>query len=742
MPLRVYDNSDWRSPTSISIYDNSSWRTAKVGYVYDTGMWRVVFPDPIIPNIEISNYLIGSRASVYVDVLLTSSDYIVAELYLGTSQSTLVSSQTIDTLEDVFDSERITFTGLQNNTTYNMKITAYSITENTYTVLTGSATTTNVITPTASITSITNVSLNGVTVNWNSTNQYYWNIEIYRTSDGLPLTSRNPGPPPEPVFGPDDRSWTASFNAIANTQYTVKLTVESISEDPAVSFSTFTTPNVIQPTLSSLTATSTCNSITVNWSGSNYVSGIVQLWFPDLQIPSQQWTWGSLQRSSSFTSSTLSSYTFNGLPSSTLYVARIILVSSTSTELDSDSVFTWPSGFTSGPGEHPFITTLAPSVNPPTNFTGSSNFYGSGVNLSWTAATGNCTSVTGYNVEYKLTSSGTWLSLVNGITATSANTTLYVTLTANTSYDFRVQATGGGGIVSGYATTSVTTNNNIWDIDLTPASATITTFSSLALAVQLKNVSGVNISQSGVTINWSSTSLPGSSFTSSSTTTDSSGQATNTFSTGSSAGFVTITAQAAVTGTPSDASSVTVSLSTGQSVSLSPSGTTKGASFTNSVHSASYSYTNTPGYPTVGSLESGDSYNNSQFDILTSRTRDQRPVVSKSGTTATTTNTTFLANPLVSMAIRSSRTGYTTVDGPVAAITAGVTITSRTYQWQQFTGGTWNTSFGGAFSGTTSQTMSWSNTTFTSRQIRCNVTTNFSNGGSETSTSDNTVTIP
>lgn len=679
MPFRLQTSSDpnnpnWKNPAAISIYDNG-WKTTKVGYVYDMG-WKVVYPDPIIPNITINNYLIGARQSVYVDVLLTNCDYIIAELYSGTTQTNLLDTQTIETLEDVFDSERITFAGLANNTTYNMKITAYSITENTYTVLTGSATTTNVIIPTASITSITNVSLNGVTVNWNSTNQYYWNIEIYRTSDGSPLTSRNPGPPPEPIFGPDDRSWTASFNAIANTQYTVKLTVESISEDPAVSFSTFTTPNVIQPTLSSLTATSTCNSITVNWSGSNYVSGIVQLWFPDLQLPSQQWTWGSLQRSSSFTSSTLSSYTFNGLPSSTLYVARIILVSSTSTELDSDSVFTWPSGSTSGPGNHPFISTLAPSVNAPTNFTATSNFYGNGATLSWTAAVGSCTSVTGYNVQYKLSSSGTWLALVNGITGTSVNTTLYVTLTANTSYDFRVLATSSAGN-SGYATTTITTNNNVFSISLTPATATTTTFSSLGLTVQLKNVSGNNVSQSGVTVNWSSTALTGTSLAQSSTTTNSSGQATNTLNTGAFNGQVDITAVAAITINPSAQSSVIVALSPALNPSLSSTRTTFGYDVTHSNYNSSWSYSGTV---SNGGFNFDGVWGDGFYTIVIPPLNTAAPVASRNALVSVTcTSGTWTAQPSATTRVTSTRQGYFAGIGEVTNSPTGTL--SFSYTW-------------------------------------------------------------
>jgi hypothetical protein len=95
------------------------------------------------------------------------------------------------------------------------------------------------------------------------------------------------------------------------------------------------------------------------------------------------------------------------------------------------------------------------------------------------------------------------------------------------------------------------------------------------------------------------------------------------------------------------------------------------------------------------------------------------------------------------MAVRSSRTGYTTVDSPVAAITAGVTITTRSYQWQQSLdgGSSWSSSFNANFSNTTSQTMSWTSG-INPRLLRCQVTTNFSNGESETSTSTNTVTAP
>ena len=731
MPLRIYDNNDWRSPTNIRVYDNQ-WRDAQVGFVYNLGVWRVVFPDPIIPSISVSSGPFGDRQSVYVNLSLVNTDYIIAELYSGSTQSTLVQTQTIEINELITDSKQVRFTGLSNNTTYNMKITAYSITENTSVYLSGPVTTINVITPTVNITSIINEDLQSATINWTSTNQYQYRVVIYRTSDSLELWKTGV----LPNTG-TQTTVTAYFNAVANTNYTVFIEVISTSFDGTTDTDNFTTPNIIQPQITSLSGSGDCNSITISWSASQYVSGRIGLH----QITGGGGL-GEELYGHSF-SSQISSYTFTGLSPDQTYSAVLTLTSSTGSTVSSYESL----------GER-FVGTLQPSVNAPTNFTASSDYWGKTASFTWTAATGTCTTVSGYRIEYKLSTSSTFSvlsdSIASNATSFSAGGIGNATFAPNRTYNFRIFAKGPSFIESATsANVDLIMNNNPYGIVIT-GTTSISTFSTSTLTAQIRNADAENISRSEVSIGWSFQAAAvggatGSSVSPLSANTDSSGQATTVFSSSSTDGAGTVLASTPNLG-PFEGGSrtVTVNLRTGQSAQLAGTGTTKGVSFNNNSHDSLYSYTNASGYPTVGSLESGDSYNNSQFDILMSRTRDTRPSVSKSGRTATTTNTTFLANELVSMVVTSSRLGYTTVSGPIAAMNSSIAITSRSYQWQQFTGSpqTWNTNFGGAFSDIDAQTMSWSNTTFTTRQIRCNVTTNFSNGQVDTATSTNTVTIP
>lgn len=731
MPLRVYDNNAWQSPTSIRIYNDSEWKTASVGYVYDMGSWRVVFPDPVIPSISLAFGPSVTRTSVYVEFDLINADYIIVQLYAGTTQSNLLQSQTIDTNNTIVDREAITFSGLTGNTTYNIRVIAYSITENTSTFLTGSFTTSPSVTLTATAFS----DLSGASVSWVTTRQSRWRVIITRTSDGLEVYRSSLD-----LQSGTTNSISAFFSALGNTQYTVQLDLEFTGGGLATEYTTFTTPNIIQPSINSLAGTSTCNSITASWSGSNYVSAGISLYEAIYDPGADVWNTGSLISSATYGTS-ITSHTFTGLASQNIYGLVLGLTSSTGQTISSTTYF----------GYLWIVGTADPSANAPTNFTASSDYHGKNASFTWTAATANCTTVSGYRLEYKLNTSSTWTNLSNSIasnaTSFSVGSEFDSIFAPGRTYNFRLYAKTSIYGEGPPASVNLTMNNNPHNIAMSGTNS-IETSSSSVLTAQLRNADYENLSISGVTISWSFTAginpPSGSSISPTSSNTNSSGQATSTFSSGNDDGTGTVFTTTSGLGAFGTGQRVmTVNLRTGQSVTLSPSGTTKGASFTNSVHSALYSYTNTPGYPTVGSLESGDSYNNSQFDILTSRTRDARPSITISGRTATTSNTTFLANPLVSMAIRSSRAGYTTVDGPVAAVTAGVTInTTRAYQWQQFTNGTWNTNFGPAFGGTTSQTLTWSNTTFSSRQIRCRVTTTFSNGLSDESFTTNEPTIP
>lgn len=653
MPLRVYDNDDWRSPTSISIYDNSSWRTAKVGYVYDTGIWRVVFPDPITPSISVSSGPFGDRQSVYVNLSLVNTDYIIAELYAGSTQTTLVQTQTIEINELITDPEQVRFNGLSNNTTYNMKITAYSITENTSVYLSGPVTTINVIVPTVNITSIINEDVQSATINWTSTNQYQYRVVIRRTSDSLELWKTGV----LPTTG-TETSVTAYFNAVTNTNYTVSVEVISTSFDGATDTDNFTTPNIIQPQITSLTGSSNCSSITMSWVASQYVSGRIGL---------HQITGGGGPGSELYGysfSSPISSYTFTGLPATSTYSAVLTLTSSTGNSVNSYDVL----------GER-FVGTTDPSVNTPTNFTGSSNFYGNGVNLSWTAAVGNCSSVTGYNVQYKLSSSGTWLTLVNGITATSADTTLYVTLTANTSYDFRVRANGSGGIVSEYATTTITTNNNPHNIFLYTLPISTTTFTAVSVIAQLRNISNQNVTNSGISVNFSASPSGRGTFSSTSATTGTNGQATVTFTPNQTTGDISLTATSS--GLVSGSWNLGVALSPGLTPSLSTARTNFGYDVTHSNYNSLYSYSGTV---TNGGFNFDGVWNDGFYTIVIPPINTATPVASRNALVSVTcTSGTWTAQPSATTQVTSSRTGYTNASASVSNTPTGTL--SFSYTW-------------------------------------------------------------
>ncbi|MEO8109751.1 MAG: fibronectin type III domain-containing protein [Ginsengibacter sp.] len=95
------------------------------------------------------------------------------------------------------------------------------------------------------------------------------------------------------------------------------------------------------------------------------------------------------------------------------------------------------------------FTTLATSAcNAPGGLTTSSITSGS-ANISWSSATG----ANSYDVDYKATSSSTWISRVSGTTSTTANLT---GLAASTSYDWRVRSNCTSGS-SSFSSTQFTT---------------------------------------------------------------------------------------------------------------------------------------------------------------------------------------------------------------------------------------------------------------------------------------------
>lgn len=685
MPLRLYDNNDWRSPTNIRIYNNG-WQDAKVGYIYNLGLWQVVFPDPIIPSItSIFAGAFGDRYEVNWEVRLINCDYVEAYLYSGTTQTNLLSTQTIQVDENSVVDTRIEFGGLANNTTYNIKLIGYSITENTTTVFSGPITTTNVIIPTVNITSMTpSANLLSVQINWTSTNQYDYEISIWSVADGV----RRFGPvfatPPLPNTS---QSYTANFQQQPNTQYRVELRVYSNSIDSAQDIDFYTTPSTPAPTYNNFTVTgSTCNSLTVSWNAQNYTSGTIEIW-TTIATPERVPGKGSLVASHSFTS--LSSRTFTGLSSSTQYAFTLILNGTTT--ITSDYVGSFGSILPSLTG-----STIAASVNAPTNFTASSDFYGKISSFTWTAATGNCTSVTGYRIEYKLNTSSTWSVLSDSIASSSVSFSAggigTTTFAPGRTYNFRIFAKSSVGDSATAATVNLTMNNNPYSIGVSGTNS-IETFSSSVLTAQLRNADSENISVSGVTITWSFIAginpPSGSSVSPTSSVTNSSGQATTTFSSSSDDGTGTVYADAANLGPFGGGQrTMTVNLRAGLTPSLFWSPSASGGTVFNFAYNSSYSYTGS--ISAGGSLGAGQSYGSASFTVsIPVQDGVSQPTMSGdntngtgfAGTVTCTISNVWVVNPTVStISVTSSRLGYNSATGSLSNVQPNRSRTTILYE--------------------------------------------------------------
>jgi hypothetical protein len=388
-----------------------------------------------------------------------------------------------------------------------------------------------------------------------------------------------------------------------------------------------------------------------------------------------------------------------------------------------------------------YLHATVPSA--PTNVSGTKG--NAQVALTWTApASTNGSAITGYKVRYSTNGGVSWLPATPLSTGSTSNSYTVTGLTNGTSYIFQVLATNAKGD-SLWSTSSASIIPEIvpTKIAVTASPTSILTIGGTStFTAQLQDASNNNVAKSGVSITFSMTAALGGSINNTTVTTDATGKATTTYTSSTTSGTATV--KATSTGLTEGSASITVSARTGLTPSLTAAGTGKGVSFSNTNHNTSYTYALASG-PTSGTLESGDSYNNTQFDILTSRARDARPsvTVDSANKQATTSNTTFVSNSSVSLSIRSSRDGYTSVTSNVATATANITVSSRTYSWQFSTdgGSSWRTDWPAAFSGTASQTLSWTGTP-NSRRIRCQVTSNLSNGATDTATTTNEPIIP
>jgi hypothetical protein len=133
------------------------------------------------------------------------------------------------------------------------------------------------------------------------------------------------------------------------------------------------------------------------------------------------------------TATTLTSVAIGGLASSTVYDWRV----RTNCSFGS-------SGYTAAQ----FTTASVVTCNAPTGLSASA-ITTSGATVNWTAVSG----AVSYDVDYKLTSTGTW---TNAVTATTATSRAISGLAASTTYDWRVRTNCSSGS-SSYAAAQFTT---------------------------------------------------------------------------------------------------------------------------------------------------------------------------------------------------------------------------------------------------------------------------------------------
>jgi Secretion system C-terminal sorting domain/Fibronectin type III domain len=192
----------------------------------------------------------------------------------------------------------------------------------------------------------------------------------------------------------------------------------------------FTTPaSVVCNTPAALANSNiTTSAATISWAA---VSGVLN-YTVEYKLSSSS-TW--LVLSSALTSTAI---TVNSLNSSSNYDWRV------KANCSNGAVSTYASSA---------FTTAAPlTCGTPANPT-ALNITGTSALLGWDAVTG----VLNYTVEYKLTSSSTWLVLSSALTASSIAVT---GLTSNTNYDWRVKANCTNGVVSAYRTAAFLTSSS------------------------------------------------------------------------------------------------------------------------------------------------------------------------------------------------------------------------------------------------------------------------------------------
>lgn len=176
--------------------------------------------------------------------------------------------------------------------------------------------------------------------------------------------------------------------------------------------------------------TITSSSIAVSWTAPSNGGAAITDYI--VQTSPDNSTWTTFADGTSTTTNTI----VTGIPASTLRYIRVAAINSVGTGTYSTSVSATTNASATAPAQ---VTGL--TLGTPTSTTQP---------LTWTAPSNGGSAITDYLIEYKATSSGTWLTFSDG-TGTTTSTTV-TGLTASTSYDYRVSAVNAVGTGTASAT--------------------------------------------------------------------------------------------------------------------------------------------------------------------------------------------------------------------------------------------------------------------------------------------------
>lgn len=200
--------------------------------------------------------------------------------------------------------------------------------------------------------------------------------------------------------------------------------------------------------------TITSSSIAVSWTAPSNGGAAITDYI--IQTSPDNSTWTTFSDGTSTTTNTI----VTGIPASTLRYIRVAAINSVGTGTYSTSVSATTNASATAPAQVTGLTLGTPSSNSQP--------------LSWTAPSNGGSAITDYLIEYKATSSGTWLTFSDG-TSTSTSTTV-TSLSASTSYDYRVSAINavGTGTASSIVTGSTAASGGDADANAFISAASIT----------------------------------------------------------------------------------------------------------------------------------------------------------------------------------------------------------------------------------------------------------------------------